>query len=174
MSNNHAHFSRSVNSSMNRKNRHLSGLIKYAVFTYTRHCLLRINTMATAYEEKCIKRAILPSGNSLNKIKMQHIYEYVATCQPHPLFFPLYLIFPLSNPSNCTVGSDSYISQWFSNTPHVFLSLPVQDVLLYIILNFDCHVTCVGVCQSGQYFTNVTPLYIQPSEIRNISSPHRF
>lgn len=96
---------------------------------------------------------------------MQHIYEYVATYQPHPLFFPLYLIFPLSNPSNCTVGSDSYISQWSSNTPHVFLSLPVQDVLLYIILNFDCHVTCVGVCQSGQYFTNVTPLYIQPSEI---------
>lgn len=88
MSNNHAHFSRSVNSSMNRKNRHLSGLIKYAVFTYTRHCLLRINTMATAYEEKCIKRAILPSGNSLNKIKMQHIYEYVATYQPNPLFFP--------------------------------------------------------------------------------------
>lgn len=56
-----------------------------------------------------------------------------------------------------TIGGDSYISQWFSNTPHVFLSFPVQDVLLYIILNFDCHVTCVGVCQSGQYFTNVTP-----------------
>lgn len=160
MSNNHAHFSRSVNSSMNRKNRHLSGLIKYAVFTYTRHCLLRINTMATAYEEKCIKRAILPSGKLIKQnLNAAHLWVRSNMSTSPLVFSPVLNISSVKSKQLYSRERLLYISVVLKYPACVFIfTCPRCLIVYHFKLWLSCYL-CRGLPKWSIFYQCNPPLY---------------